>query len=161
FDSSTNQTVVDFSQVGFGTGPSIISDGFYVVGSNSSIASNRFVYDFRQRGPGWAPNSAGVDLTTPAPLTTAELGSSVAISGTTAVLGAPDFGNHGAIFVFKQVPNANPSLDPVWQLEAQIEAPGFQTGDEFGASVALSGDNLIVGAPGRNGGMGGAYIYHR
>src|SRR5262249_45258551 len=77
------------------------------------------------------------------------------------ILGAPDYGNHGAILVFKQIPGADSSADPVWELEAQIEAPGFETGDEFGASIAINGDNLIVGAPGRNGNTGGAFIYHR
>ena len=42
-----------------------------------------------------------------------------------------------------------------------MKHPGFQTDDEFGASVALNGNDLIVGAPGRNGDKGSAYIFHR
>ncbi len=34
FDSGTSSTVVETSAVGFGTAPSIISDGFYLVGNN-------------------------------------------------------------------------------------------------------------------------------
>jgi hypothetical protein len=156
FDSSAKQTKVDTTAVGFGTAPSIISDGFYLVGNNTSIAGLRQLYTFRQRGPGWSSNS---DLTnTPAPLEKAKLGRSVAISGSTAVLGAPDFGNHGAILIFN---NVGSSREPRWELQTQIDAPGFQTGDEFGASLAIEGDNLIVGAPGRDGGRGGAYFFEQ
>ncbi|MCU0709161.1 MAG: FG-GAP repeat protein, partial [Pirellula sp.] len=158
FDSGNGgRTVVDTSAVQFGVAPSIISDGVYVVGNNSSIASNRFLYNFRQRGPAWSPN-LGPDLNTPASLAKAKLGSSVAISGTTAVLGAPDFGNHGAIFLFN---NTGTNLNPVWEFSAQLEAPGFQNGDEFGASIAIQGDQLVVGSPGRNDDRGAAYVYQR
>jgi hypothetical protein len=156
FNSSTNQSVVDTGTIGFGTAPSIISDGLYVVGNNASTLSQQLLYTFRQRGPGW---ESTVDLTnTPAPIEKAKLGKSVAIAGSTAVLGAPDFGNHGAVLVFNNVGSIR---EPRWELQAQLDAPGFQTGDEFGASVAVEGDSLIVGAPGRNGGSGGVYFYQR
>src|SRR6185295_3814694 len=141
------------STVQFGTGASIITNGFYVIGNRTNISSNSFLYDLRQRGPGWTSTAPDVS---PAPLQFAEMGRSVAIAGTTAVIGAPSYGNHGAVFVFKQLPNSDPDADPVWELHAQIDAPGFGSGDQFGASLAINGEDLIVGAPGRNGGMGGA-----
>ncbi|HEV3023305.1 MAG TPA: hypothetical protein VGX76_12595, partial [Pirellulales bacterium] len=158
FNSANGTTVADTDNVNFGKGASIIGDGFQVVGDGSGIVNDRFVYDFRQRGPVWLPN--GLDLNTPAPLQTAKMGSSVAIVGDTAVLGAPQFGNRGAVLVFKNQ-NAGTTLEPDWQLQAQIDSPGFETSDRFGASVALSGDDLIVGAPGRRGDTGAAYIFHR
>ena len=81
-------------------------------------------------------------LTTPAPLQLAELGTSVAIAGTTAILGAPDYGNYGAVFVYRQVADPIPGEDPEWVLQAQIDAPGFLRDAEFGASVALDGEAL-------------------
>ena len=161
FQSSNSSMVLENAAVGFGTAPSIISDGFYVVGNNSSILST--LYDFRQRGPGWTTDPGLVS--TPAALNRAQLGSSVAIVGTTAVFGAPEYGKRGAVFIYTQVPSGDPS-NPQWALQAQIEAPGFQTDDQFGASVALHGDYLIVGAPGRDASLttkdvGAAYLYHR
>ena len=163
FNSTNNVDRTDFetSEVEFGRGPEVISDGFYLVGNTSPIDSNQYVYNFRQRGPAWSPGA----LTVAAPLSTAKLGAAVAIAGTTAILGAPDYGNHGTVFVFNQTPNSDPDRDPLWELQSQIEAPGFRTGDKFGASVAINGENLIVGAPGRdigtNDNAGGAYILRR
>lgn len=133
-----------------------------IVGSSVIVGaagrSRTAVYDLNQGDyTAWSVKVTGLADS----ICLAHLGSSVAIAGTTAVLGAPDYGNRGAIFVYKQIPNADPSLDPVWELQTQIDAPGFQTGDDFGASVAINGDYLIVGAPGRNGDQGGAYIFHR
>ena len=123
FQSSDSSTVLETSAVQFGRAPSIISDGFYLVGNHSNVANNHFVYNFRQRGPGWTTN-AGL-LSTPDPVEKAKLGSSVAIAGNTAILGAPDYGNHGAVFVYN---NVGTGRDPVWELQAQIEAPGIPDG---------------------------------
>ena len=156
FNSSTNITEADTtSDLGFGKGSVIISDGFYAVGSANTTTSNRFLYNFRQRGPAWTSN-AGL-VTTAAPLERAKLGSAVDIAGTTAVIGAPDYGNHGAVFVFTQ--DSTDSDNPTWDLQAQINAPGFWIGSDFGADVAIDGDFMIVGAPGLNQDVGGAYIF--
>ena len=92
-------------------------------------------------------------MTAPLPLSTSKLGSSVAIAGTTAVR-RPEYGNHGTVFVYKQIPAAIPNADPTWEFEAQIDAPGFQTDDQFGESVAIDGDSLdrrCAGSKWRNG----------
>ena len=34
-------------------------------------------------------------------------------------------------------------------------------GDEFGSSVAISGDTIVVGAPGTDDGAGAAYVFVR
>ena len=157
FDSSMNGTVEPSNlATRFGTGASIISDGFYVVGNSATDANLHQLYTFRQRGPGWSSNDGLTNA--PAPIATAKLGRSVAISGSTAVLGAPDFGNHGAVLIFNNIGSIR---EPRWELQAQLEAPGFRTGDQFGASVALDGDNLIVGSPGRNDASGGVSFYQR
>jgi trimeric autotransporter adhesin len=57
----------------------------------------------------------------------------------------------GAVYVFRRV-------DGGWQQEAYIKASNTAAGDQFGYSVSLWGDTLVVGAPredGRSAGVGG------
>src|SRR5262249_27088683 len=117
-------------------------------------------YDFRQRGPGWAPvvNGVGTDISTLVPerLETAKTGSSVSIDGTTAVVGAEDYDNRGAVFVFTQVAGTEN-----WPLHAKVQSTDITHNDEFGESVAISGDSLIVGAPNKANGNGAVYMFQR
>jgi trimeric autotransporter adhesin len=84
-----------------------------------------------------------------------QFGWSVALSGDTLAVGAPledssatgvdgasneSARNSGAVYVFRRVGTA-------WQQEAYIKASNTELGDDFGWSVALSGDVLVVGAP--------------
>ena len=86
-------------------------------------------------------------------------GYSVAVSGNTVVVGAPQedssslgvnstpnelaAGSAGAAYVFSQTGG-------VWSQEAYLKpaavGPGGQAGDHFGFSVAVSGDTVVVGA---------------
>jgi uncharacterized delta-60 repeat protein len=95
-------------------------------------------------------------------------GASVAISGETAVVGAPAWGNlqnnlfRGKAYVF--VSNGG-----AWTQEAPLEPDDGQREDEFGTSVAVSRDTVIVGAPkhdvvtgaGTNENQGQAYAFVR
>jgi uncharacterized repeat protein (TIGR01451 family) len=95
----------------------------------------------------------------------AQSGAAVAISGTTAVVGAPqEGGGVGAVYVFKKTLS-------VWGFEAKLVAdedpdlvdiqPGIP-GDLFGTSVAIHGDEIAVGAPGHGGNNHGAvYTFTR
>jgi FG-GAP repeat len=74
-----------------------------------------------------------------------EFGYSVAISGETVVVGAPlaDIGansDQGSAYVFVHSGGA-------WSLQQQLTASDGAAGDEFGSSVAVSGDTIMVGAP--------------
>src|SRR5262249_700010 len=85
------------------------------------------------------------------------MGAAVAIDGSTAVVGLPeeDVGgaeDAGAVLVFtRDTPNT-------WALQARLEAPqppcGGNRGDQFGNSVAISGDRIVVGAPYDDFGLG-------
>jgi hypothetical protein len=70
----------------------------------------------------------------------------VALSSTTAAVGAPGYnGNSGAAYIY-----VKPSTSS-WPTHAtaMLHDPGaYQMNDEFGWSVALSGTTLMVGAPG-------------
>jgi RHS repeat-associated protein len=72
-------------------------------------------------------------------------GYSISISGDTAIVGAPNTtvnGNssEGAAYIF--------SLgDGTWSQVTELTSPDGAASDRFGLSVAISGDNAIVGAP--------------
>jgi uncharacterized protein (TIGR03437 family) len=75
-----------------------------------------------------------------------ELGSSVALSTRFAVIGAPSEtvnGNlsQGAVYIFER-------LEGKWELHTKLLARTGKAADRFGRSVAISGDTLVVGAPG-------------
>lgn len=84
-------------------------------------------------------------------------GSSVAISGDTLVVGAPEedgdstgvnagqgnslnYVSSGAAYVFVR-------NNGIWTQQAYLKASNTDLGDRFGLSVAISGDMVVVGAP--------------
>src|SRR5262245_54089542 len=72
-------------------------------------------------------------------------GASVAIDGDIAVIGAPmdDHAgptNAGAAYVFRRVNGA-------WLQEARLTALDAQANDNFGTSVAIDDELIVVGAP--------------
>lgn len=85
-------------------------------------------------------------------------GKAVAVSGDVVVIGAPY--STGAAYVFQRIlgsPNA-------WGEAKKLTASDNQAGDFFGTSVAISGDVIVIGAPGENGSgldIGAAYVYER
>ena len=82
-------------------------------------------------------------------------GFSVALHGDTAVIGA--YGKSegaGAAYVFRRTGAA-------WSFESRLIPTDDVTGAHFGASVAVSGDTALVGAPDLAGGSGMAYFFHR
>jgi hypothetical protein len=90
-------------------------------------------------------------------------GYSVAISGDTALVGAPyeDVGSNssqGLAYVFTR-------SGTTWSLQQILTTPYAATGDFFGFSVALEGDTALVGAPyddvGAYEDRGAAYVFTR
>ncbi|HGY56783.1 MAG TPA: T9SS type A sorting domain-containing protein [Caldithrix abyssi] len=84
-------------------------------------------------------------------------GQSVAISGEWAVVGAPENDNSngtdaGAVFIY----HFNGSG---WDSTQMIKAYGGNAGDNFGSSVAISGNFIVAGAPSRQNGAGAIYIF--
>ncbi len=95
-----------------------------------------------------------------------EFGSSVAISGDTIVVGAPgdDIGSNndqGATYVFMR----NQGGADNWGQVKKLTTSGGAASDEFGRSVSICGDTVIVGSPevdvGSNTDQGMAYVYMR
>ncbi len=130
----------------FGHGVNFANTELFLVGTESAGS----LFNYRQRGPQWTYQSS----TIPAALPTAKFGASVDIDGYTAVVGAPQYDNRGAAFIFEQNPNAE-----TWSLKYQVEGAGTGTGDDFGSAVSISQGRLIVGAPNSNYGKGAVYLY--
>ena len=94
----------------------------------------------------------------PQPQALSHLGPSLALDGDLLVVGAPDqdvdaIQNAGAAYVFDLRSGAFLSI---------LTKPGTQAGDDFGASVALSGSRVVVGAPGDDTGAintGAAFVF--
>ena len=86
-----------------------------------------------------------------------EFGWSVAISGSTAIIGAPgDDENHGSAYVFAM----NNGGD--WEQQDKLTAGDDATiSDYFGASVAISGNTAIIGDHGGDDNAGSAYVFVR
>src|SRR5215472_1621278 len=82
-------------------------------------------------------------------------GVSVAISGPTAVVGAfGQFSNTGAAYVFVRSGTA-------WHQQAKLTAADAQEFDNFGASVAICGLTVVVGADMKHDFVGAAYVFVR
>lgn len=102
-------------------------------------------------GAGWA-----LQATLSGGAGAAWFGASVSLSGDTALVGAPQQGNvSGAAYIFVR-------HGTTWTPQAAFTDPApAQFSDDFGFSVALSGDTALIAAPGKNNGMGRAYVYVR
>lgn len=84
-------------------------------------------------------------------------GHSVALSGDTALVGAPldDTGaqiDHGSAYVFVR-------SGGIWTQQAKLTASDAAAADMFGFAVSLSGGTALVGAKGDNAEQGSAYVY--
>lgn len=85
-----------------------------------------------------------------------QFGTSVAISGSAAIAGAPADGDagldSGSAYMFERVGG-------VWMEVAKLTASDAAAGDRFGTGVAISGNTAIVGAPGKDSRV--AYVFKR
>jgi len=82
-----------------------------------------------------------------------EFGYAVAISGTTAIVGAPGRDRDaGRAYVFSKSGNS-------WKQVAELKGSDTAADDEFGSSVATSGNTVVVGAHNRASASGRAYVF--
>ncbi|WP_428269422.1 cadherin-like beta sandwich domain-containing protein [Haliangium sp.] len=118
--------------------------------SDNSAADSGAVYVFRRSGTDWSQEAY---LKAFNPGAGDDFGISVALSGDTLAVGARfedsaatgidgDQGDNsaadsGAVYVFHH-------LDTTWSLAAYLKASNTEAGDDFGQSLALSGDTLAV-----------------
>jgi len=89
----------------------------------------------------------------------AQFGWHAAISGDTMVIGSPFLGAGGQRTGAARVLARQP--DGSWAAQPLLTAPDGRAGDWFGGRVAVSGDVLVVGAPGVQRGVGACYVFRR
>jgi FG-GAP repeat len=104
------------------------------------------------------------ELTEPTTAAFDSLGYSVAVSGTTIVVGAPAHmmgtsASQGAVFVFSEAASGWANATPT----AMLTASDGAAGDSLGYTVAISGTTIVSGAPGHavsgHAGHGAAYVF--
>lgn len=124
----------------------------------SGASSDGVVYIYQRTGGGWV---SGGTISPSDPLAGHLFGSSVAIAGDLAVVGAPgddDKGDRaGAAYVFQRNGTS-------WQQIAELHAGDGDAADLFGCSVAISGSMVLVGASDDETYgpySGSAYVFHR
>lgn len=113
---------------------------------------------FVRSGGAWA---AQAKLTALDGADDAYFGASIALSGDTAVVGAPNSNGQGkgsgAAYVFVRSGDA-------WIQQAKLTASDEAAEDQFGASVVLAGETLVVGSPNSDtvaNQSGSAYVFVR
>lgn len=95
-------------------------------------------------------------LTSPQSTVGDGFGSSIAVSGTTLIVGAPGVGRAQ---LFERVNDGE--HDWAWVAEIQADGATPVVGDKFGYAVALAGDRAIVGAIGDDAVDPAAYVFER
>jgi FG-GAP repeat/S-layer homology domain len=81
-----------------------------------------------------------------------KFGTSVAISGDTLVVGAPWEASGTGLQISNSAPASGAAYvftrsGTTWSQQAYLKASNIDAGDNFGESVAISGDTIVVGAP--------------
>jgi hypothetical protein len=114
------------------------------------------VFEFRRTGGSWAQ---GYTLFAEDGEDQDFFGEAIALDGDTAVIGVSrddDFGSDsGSVYVFVRSAST-------WFQQVKIRAPDARSGDRFGEAVALDGDTIVIGAPGRHEAVassGAVYVY--
>lgn len=123
-----------------------------VVGENNS-SSQGAAYVFLRVNSVWSPEQT---LTASDGMPDALFGNSVAINGNTAVVGATNSGGslQGAAYVFFRVNSS-------WSEQQKLTPDDSAPDNEFGESVAISGDTAVVGANKNGASHGATYVFVR
>jgi len=140
-----------------------LSPALLAIGARSDTISGKngqgSVYVFSKSGTTWTMQSK---LTASTGLAGDAFGTSVSLSGTSLAVGAVQgdgsVANSGTAYVFTQ-------SGTTWSEQQKLQAAAGVAGDNFGASVALDGNALFIGAPNRsvsgNAAQGGVFVFTR
>ena len=143
-------------------GISVAVDGNTVlVGAHQYESGKGAAYVFTKPYTGWADSNETAKFIAVDGAANDEFGISVALDGDTAVIGAyhddhtddgNTIGNAGSAYVFTKVSG-------VWSQKAKLIAVDGAANDEFGISVAVNGDTVVVGARQNDTSSGAAYLF--
>lgn len=134
----------------FGRAVSISGDTA-VLGAPTKAGTQGLAYVFVRSGTSWSQQAI---LSASDGVTGDQLGWSVAVDGDTAVLGAIGISGPGAAYVFVRSGTS-------WTQQVKLTASDGASKDQFGVSVAVSGDTAVIGAAGKGQGNGGVYVFSR
>jgi hypothetical protein len=144
----TKTLAVPAGSVGFGYSVAV-SGTTAVVGATDDSAGFGAAYIYVKGALAWPITPT---KTLAAPAGSVNFGYSVAVSGTTAVVGTDNNGGFGSAYIYAKGALCWPTT-PTKILAAPAGSVGF------GYSVAVSGTTAVVGAYATTGGFGSAYIY--
>ena len=143
-------------------GISVAVDGNTVlVGAHQYDSGKGAAYVFTKPYTGWADSNETAKSIASDAAANDEFGISVALDGDNAVIGAyhddhtddgNTIGNAGSAYVFTKVSG-------VWSQKAKLIAVDGAANDEFGISVAVNGDTVVVGARQDDTSNGAAYVF--
>ena len=139
-----------YTSLGTDTVKLTVNDGY---GGISTATAKVIVDDV---APTFTPDSYSPPLTYSTPSTGDEFGESVASNYGNVAIGAPAENGIGAVYLYDGV-----ATDPTYgTLLHTFNDPILEPGDEFGASLAVVGNELVVGAPGSSiSGQGNGVVY--
>ncbi|HMW05086.1 MAG TPA: FG-GAP repeat protein [Leptospiraceae bacterium] len=131
-----------------------ITNGTLVQASDVGATNSGAAYVFRRTGTTWvneaylkAPNSEGGDQFNNVRISgdiivvgaSFEDSNQTTITNGTLTVNGTGASNSGAAYIFRRTRNT-------WANEAYLKAPNAGAGDEFGQSVSIDGDTIVVGA---------------
>ena len=146
----------------FGSSVALSGDTALIGAENKTVDGHKLAgaaYVFVRSGTTWSQQAK---LSDPDAGTDNLFGLAVALSGDTTIVGAPGktvngHNSAGAAYVF-----VRPGTS--WSQQAKLSDPDAAAGDSFGVSVALSGDEAVVGTGkfvGSHSDAGAAYVFIR
>ena len=128
-----------------------ISGDYTIIGAPNANFSKGTAYIFKREGTNWIEKQK----LHPADLNDSSwFGASVSITDSFTVIGATQNLYSGSAYVFRNEGNN-------WIEQHKLISSDSVGGSQFGASVSIYKDNIIIGAPGENFIRGSAYIFKR
>ncbi|RME26410.1 MAG: hypothetical protein D6806_06325, partial [Deltaproteobacteria bacterium] len=153
-------TAADAPTGQFGNSVALSADNLIVGSPWDDIASRSHfgsAYVFNRSGGSWTQVQRLLEA--PDPTNPVSFGASIAIEGSTVVVGADGDSagssqRQGAVYVFER-------NGIYWPPQAKLISSDGWKGQIFGRSVSAYGDTLVVGAPGDQDQRGAAYVFVR
>ncbi len=141
----------------FGNAVALTESTALIGARNKSFGGNYYTgaaYFFSDSTGNWSQEDEVPD---PNPGYTDDFGAAVALSGDTALIGAPGTSVNGqywsgAAYVYAQSGGG-------WTEQAELSASDGLAGDDFGTTVALDGDTALIGAVAALNWTGTAYVF--
>lgn len=144
----------DASALRFGESVAISGDTL-IVGAPDAGASSGAAYVFGRAAGDWTEAARLVSGDAVAPR---RFGCAVAVEGPTAIVGARDDAEKGALagaaYVFVRTAGT-------WVRTRKLMSPEAGASDRFGTRIALSGDSVLISSPGQDASAGSVYHFVR